>query len=412
MSKVLGIIAEYNPFHNGHLFHLNQSKKMLEIDYTVAIISGNFVQRGDTSLIDKWSKAQMAIENGIDLVLELPTLYSVSSAENFAEGAVKILDSLKVVDYLSFGSELCDVHILNDFANILYQEPKEYITLLNHELNKGFSFPKARENALLLYLNDIRKYANILSSPNNILAIEYLKALKKLSSSIIPVSVKREKVDHNDTNIHGNYASATAIRKLSQSSDVWSLRKVMPKSSFDIMYDCLKEGKTVPSLAKFEKEIIYNLRKMTVEELAEFPDVSEGLEHSIKNAASSCNTITELINMVKSKRHTQTRIQRILSYVLLGITDKDIQLSKKLQPYARVLGTNLKGKELISAINRANPRLEVITSVKRYFDESNNKSLKYMLQKDILATDIYTIGYEYDSHANLDFTHKIVTPEQ
>ena len=116
--------------------------------------------------------------------------------------------------------------------------------------------------------------------------------------------------------------------------------------------------------------------------------------------------------MVKSKRYTQTRIQRILSYVLLGITDKDIQLSKKLQPYARVLGTNLKGKELISAINRANPRLEVITSVKRYFDESNNKSLKYMLQKDILATDIYTIGYEYDSHANLDFTHKIVTPEQ
>lgn len=411
MSKVLGVIAEYNPFHNGHAFHLNQSKKMLEISHTVAVMSGNFVQRGDTSLIDKWSKAKMAIENGVDLLIELPVLYSVSSAENFAEGAIKILDSLHLVDYLSFGSELCDVHILDDFANILYKEPREYITLLNHELSKGFSFPKARENALLLYLNDIRKYANILSSPNNILAIEYLKALKKINSPIVPVSVKREKVDYNDTRIVGNFASATAIRKLSQTSDVWSLRKVMPKSSFDIMYDCLKEGKTVPSLAKFEKEIIYNLRRMSIAEIAELPDVSEGLEHSLKNAASSCNTIAELIEMVKSKRHTQTRIQRILVYVLLGINKKEIAMSKKVQPYIRVLGFNEKGKELISAILRANPKLEVITSVKKYLDISNNKNLKTMLQKDILATDIYTIGYEYDSLANLDFTHKLVTVE-
>lgn len=410
MNKVLGVIAEYNPFHNGHIFHLNQSKKMLEIGYTVAVISGNFVQRGDTSLIDKWSKAKMAIENGVDLVIELPTLYSVSSAENFAEGAIKILDSLKIVDYISFGSELCDVHILNDFANILYQEPKEYVTLLNHELSKGFSFPKARENALLLYLNDIRKYANILSSPNNILAIEYLKALKKFNSPIIPVSVKREKVDYNDIKIVGNFASATAIRKLSQTSDVWNLRKVMPKSSFDIMYDCLKDGKTVPSLAKFEKEIIYNLRKMSVKEISEFPDVSEGLEYSIKDASNSCNTIAELIEKVKSKRHTQTRIQRILVYILLGITNKDIEMSKKLQPYIRILAINEKGKELLSAITRANPKLEIITSVKKFLDENNNKNLKNLLQKDILATDIYTIGYEYDSHANLDYTHKLITP--
>jgi len=216
MNKVLGIIAEYNPFHNGHLFHLNESKKMLEIGYTVAIISGNFVQRGDTSLIDKWSKAQMALQNGVDLVIELPLLYSISSAENFAEGAVKILNSFNIVDYLSFGSELCNVHILADFANVLYNEPKEYVAILNHELSKGFSYPKARENALLLYLNDIRKYANVLSSPNNILAIEYLKALKKLDSPIIPVSVKREKVDYNSLELNGNFASATAIRKIAR----------------------------------------------------------------------------------------------------------------------------------------------------------------------------------------------------
>lgn len=186
----------------------------------------------------------------------------------------------------------------------------------------------------------------------------------------------------------------------------------MPKSSFDIMYDCLKDGKTVPSLSKFEKEIIYSLRRMSVKEIAEFPDVSEGLEYSIKDAASSCNTIVELIEKVKSKRHTQTRIQRILVYILLGITNKEIEISKKIQPYIRVLAINSKGKELLSAITTANPKLEVITSVKKYLDDSNNKNLKNMLLKDILATDIYTIGYEYDSHAHLDYTHKLVTAEE
>ena len=244
MNKVLGIIAEYNPFHNGHLYHINESKKAVNADYTIAIMSGNFVQRGDTSLVDKWSKAEMALKNGIDLVIELPLLYSISSAENFAEGSIKILNSLNLVDYLSFGSELCDVNILNEFANVLYYELKEFVSILNHELSKGFSFPKARENALLMYLNDIRKYANILSSPNNILAIEYLKALKKYKSSIVPVSIYRKKVDYNSTEIVDNFASATAIRKIAMTNDVWSLRQVMPKSSFDIMYDCLRSRKS------------------------------------------------------------------------------------------------------------------------------------------------------------------------
>lgn len=409
MNKVLGIIAEYNPFHNGHLYHLNESKKAVNADYTVAIISGNFVQRGDTSLVDKWSKAEMAIQNGVDLVIELPLLYSISSAENFAEGAVKILNSLNIVDYLSFGSELCDVRILDDFASILYDEPKEFITILNHELGKGISYPKARENALLMYLNDIRKYANILSSPNNILAIEYLKALKKYKSSIIPVSINRNKVDYNSTEIVDGMASATAIRKIALTNDVWSLRRAMPKTSFDIMYDCLRSGKTVASIAKFEKEIIYNLRKMSISEIADLPDVTEGLEYSIKNAANSCNTIDELISIIKSKRYTTTRLKRILLYCLLGITKKDMQNSRKVSTsYIRVLGFNDKGKDLLGGICHLNPKLEIITSVKKYLETSNNKISKSMLEKDIFATDIYTLGYDYDSCSNLDYTHKMV----
>ena len=155
MSKVLGIIAEYNPFHNGHLYHLKSSKKLTQTDYTVAIISGNFTQRGSTSIIDKWSKTKMALENGIDLVIELPVLYSISSAENFADGAIKILNSLGIIDYLSFGSETSDIDILKNISEILYNEPIDYKKLLTKELDKGLSFPKARENALLGYIKSL-----------------------------------------------------------------------------------------------------------------------------------------------------------------------------------------------------------------------------------------------------------------
>lgn len=157
---------------------------MTSSNYTVAIMGGNFTQRGSTSLIDKWSKAEAAVQNGIDLVIELPVLYTTSSAENFADGAIKILDSLKVIDYISFGAETSDVDILNKFADVLYHEPRKYKILLSHELSKGISYPKARENALMIYLNDIRKCVNVLSSPNNILGIEYLKALKNIKVTL------------------------------------------------------------------------------------------------------------------------------------------------------------------------------------------------------------------------------------
>ena len=189
MTNVVGIIGEYNPFHNGHKYHLEKSKQEAKADYSIAVISGNFVQRGNVSLINKWDKASMALANGIDLVIELPTIYSISSAENFAYGAVKILNSLNVVDYISFGAESCDLEVLEKFADILYKEPTEYVSLLKHELSMGLAYPKARENALLMYLNNIRKYANVLSNPNNILAIEYLKALKKLKSPIKPIAI-------------------------------------------------------------------------------------------------------------------------------------------------------------------------------------------------------------------------------
>ena len=409
MSKVLGIIAEYNPFHNGHLFHLNESKKLTGSSYTVAIMSGNFAQRGNTSIIDKWSKAKSAIECGVDLVVELPVLYSTSSAENFAEGAIKILDSLKVVDYLSFGAETVDINLLNNIATVLNEEPKEYKSLLSEELKKGLSYPKARENALMIYLNDIKKYSNVLSSPNNILGIEYIKALKKYNSIIQPIAMPRHESGHNDLNYHGNIASSTAIRNITKNNGFDILRNLMPEPSYTNLIKNIKVGHVVPDLSVFEKEIIFNLRKMSIYDISQLPDVSEGLEFAIKNAANSCNSLVELLNIIKSKRYTQTRIQRILLYSLLGITKKDIAISKKAQPYVRVLGFNEKGKYLISEVAKANPKLSIITSVKKFTDKNLNRNLKSMLEKDIWATDVYTIGYEYDSWSNLDYTNKIIT---
>ena len=187
------------------------------------------------------------------------------------------------------------------------------------------------------------------------------------------------------------------------------MRRLLPAPSYSILIQDIKQRDIIPDLSVFEKQIIYNLRKMDTSEIAELPDVSEGLEFAIKNAANSCNSVVELLNIIKSKRYTSTRIQRILLYSLLGITKKDMDLSKKVTPYVRVLGLNKRGKFLISEIAKANPRLEIITSVKRFVDNNPNKNLKFMLEKDIWATNIYTIGYEYDSWNNLDFTKKIVT---
>ena len=345
---------------------------------------------GDTSIIDKWSKAEIALKMGVDLVVELPTIYSISSAENFAEGAIKLLSAFGKDVTLSFGSECGDISALTQIANVLYSEPKEYLTILQHELAKGISYPKARENALMFYLGDVRKYANILSSPNNILGIEYLKAMKKLKSNISAITIKR---------------IGTALRKLISSNK--DISSYLPAPSFDILKNNIKYGKIVNSISCFEREIIYTLRKMSLSDIENLQDVTEGLENSIKSASDSCNNLEDLINSIKSKRYTRSRIQRILLYSLLNITKKDKKDSYKINPYIRVLGVSHRGKNLLSQISE-NKKYPVITSVKKFIDNNNNKILKSMLEKDILASNIYTLGYEYDSKANLDYTKKLI----
>lgn len=406
MNGILGIVSEYNPFHNGHLMHLQKSKELTHTDFTIAVMSGNFVQRGDTSIVDKWTKAEMALKSGVDLVIELPTLYAISSAENFADGAIKILNSLGIVDYVSFGSEIGEITPLDDVASVLYKEPKEFSSLITRQLRSGLSYPKARELAIQMYFGSSQKYIDVLENPNNILGIEYLKSLKRLKSPITPITLKRKYSDYNSNDIKSGIASATAIRTMLQKGK--NIHYVVPYETYELLEEKKKYGQIIPSLSIFSKEIIYTLRKMTLSEIATLPDVSEGLENKIKAAANTSNNLEELILKIKSKRYTQSRIQRILLYALLNISEKDIAMSKKQMPYIRVLGFNKNGKKIISAIANQNPKLQIIVSVKKFMENNTDKHLHTMISKDIFASNVYTLGYEYNSTANLDYTHKVV----
>ena len=349
----------------------------------------------------------MALHAGANLVIELPTIYSVSSAENFSEGCIKIFDSFNLDTVLSFGSECGDINTLDRFAEILYKEPPEYKSLLNHELQTGISYPKARENALLMYVNDIRRYANTLSCPNNILGVEYLKAIKKLKSNILPITIKRYGVEHNSYSTVDSYASATYIRDMLCENK--NISNLVPNYTYDILARQINSGKSVLDIVAFEREILYSLRKMTINEIKNLPDVTDGLANSILTAVNSCNSYYELLEKVKSKSYTQSRIQRILLYALLGITKDDMEASRKAKPYVRILGLDDRGRELLSELAKSNPKLPIITSVKDFYNDSNNRVLNNMLSLDILATNIYTLEYLNESQANLDYTQKIVT---
>lgn len=331
-----------------------------------------------------------------------------------------ILNSLGIINYLSFGIETDNIDILNQISKILVDEPTDYKIILNNELNKGTSFPKARQNSILQYTNN-PELASALSKPNNILAIDYLKALNKLNSNINPFSIKRAFTEHNSNIPNNSFASASFIRGLLNTSNINKLKNFVPEASYTILKECYDKGHIINGLKYFEKEIIFTLRTLSIEELSNLPEVTEGLEYAIKKAADSTNDLDILISMIKSKRYTYTRIQRILLYALLKITKNDMNFSKNINnSYIRVLCANEKGKELLSEISRKSI-LPIITSVKK--STSRNKSQKEnashnceaqtnysnnrLLNIDIKSTNIYTLAYKTESNSNLDFTHPV-----
>lgn len=409
--KVCGIIAEYNPFHNGHAYHIQKTKELTNCEAIVAVMSGNFVQRGAPALFDKWTRTKMALLNGVDLVIELPTYYATSSAEYFAQGSVGLLDSLGIIDTLSFGAKTADLDTLKRIANILYLEPNNYKDFLQSELKKGNSYPVARGNALRNFTKkefDPKYISDILLDSNNILGIEYLKALMYNNSPIVPNIILRKGEDYNSVNVIDGVCSATAIRKMLEDDDISKLMEVMPENCFDILNAELLNGKAPMNLKNFEKEIFYILRKNLAGDLFELADVSEGLENVLKKASNETTEIEKLIELLKSKRYTRTRIQRILLHALLDITKDEVNNYKYNPQYIRVLGFTKKGEKLLSQIyNKSN--LPIVTSVNKFLKNANETSRR-MIEKDILATNIYTLGYQIPNYrkSNLDYTEQII----
>ena len=405
--KICGIVAEYNPFHNGHKFQIEQTKKLTGCDTVIAIMSGNFIQRGMPALFDKWTRAKMAVKNGVDLVIELPTCYATSSAEYFAHGAIGIMDAFNCVDILSFGSKYNDIEVLKRIASVLHSEPEDYKKLLQKELKKGTSYPIARSNALKNFLKkefDSKILESILLDSNNILGIEYLKALLTYDSPIKPCAIERIGGDYLSTNIVGNICSATGIREMLQNNNISRLPEVVPEKTMQIISEQLTNGKAPMTMKHFEKEILFLLRKLSSEELFEISDVTEGLENVLKKSIGEAFDIDELIEKIKSKRYTKTRVQRILIHTLLGIKKNILQDQKETPQYARVLAFSKKGKKLIPELVK-NSRIPIVTSASKFLKNATD-SQKEMLELDILATNIYTLGYQVPNFRkiNSDYT--------
>lgn len=394
MSSKLCIISEYNPFHFGHLYHLNESISQTNADFKIAIISGNFVQRGEPSIINKWEKAKVALSAGFDLVLELPTLYAISSAENFANGSIKIADQIGS-DFVSFGTESGDLEKLKKLSSLINKNEKEYIARVKEKIADGFSYPKSQELVIDEMFGD--EFSGV-CKPNNILGLEYLKSLDAISSDIVPITVKRD----------FEKSSSSDVRALLRTSgfNVEDLRGMIPYFSYDVLSENIENGNAVLSLRAFEKEIIYILRTIDSEKLKDIPDVPENMLSNLKKIACSTNSLDELITALKNKSITQARIQRILLYVLLGITKSDMDLSKRITPYVRVLGMSENGKKILSEISKD---VNVVTSVKSFEKSCDDSDLLRMLEIDKMATDVYTLAYANGSVANLDYTMRVQT---
>lgn len=416
--RIGSIIAEYNPFHNGHKYQIDQYKKIDKCTHLVAIMSGNFVQRGGPALIDKFTRAKIAIENGVDLVIELPSMYATQTAELFARGAVCSLDSLNCIDSLCYGSELGQINKIKAIADLLVRDKDVFEERLNKILEEEKSYAKAREKALIEILNYVNNESimideDFLRAPNNILAIEYEKELMRIQSKINSMTIIRKDSNHNDDSIGNSISSASAVRNflckdvysslLSNSQKIDILKNNINIISKNICSETyneivkLLENDIIPlNENEFFDYICLNVVREE-DKLNSFFEVKEGLENSIRKNIIYSKNMEQLLDSLVSKRYSRAKIRRSLFNILLNLQKDEMEKVKHIKkvPYIRILAFNDRGREILKKI-KYNSDVKIIMSPAKakkvkYYEE--NIVYKMLLDFDLRSSNIYYQKY-------------------
>lgn len=389
--KTVGLITEYNPFHNGHAYHIEKAKMLTGADRVIVVMSGDFVQRGAPAVMPKHLRAESALLSGASLIIELPVCFATGSAEYFAQGSISLLNQLGCIDSICFGSECGNLHLLKEIAQILADEPIEYQAALKQALKEGASFPAARQEALNIYSD---KYSEILASPNNILGIEYLKALAKIHSKMEPFTIKRIGAGYHDMDIDGQFSSATAIRSdIYQLADVNSSSESLPLTHIQTQvpsscHELMKKNYQTRYPVKaddFSLLLKAKLLSETAGSLSHYLDMSPELANRILRLRNDYLSFEQFCDLLKTKELTRSRISRSFIHVLLGITNDWLTAMKAPAPYARILGFRRDHADLLGILKRTSG-IPLITSPARAVLAD---TAYQMLELDIYASNLY-----------------------
>ena len=413
--KVVGIIAEYNPFHKGHKYQIEQLREKTGADYVIVAMSGNFLQRGVPALCDKFTRTRMALECGADLVLELPTLWATASAEYFAEGGVALLASTGVVTHLGFGAESNNLEGLLQISSILKEEPSVYRAVLGNSIRTGNPFPVARKNALVTCLPQFSsgQLDEILDAPNNILALEYLKALP---SHIKPVLIPRKGAGYFDTEINTEIPSATAIREAifsDENADKENLFELlaaaMPEEAYPVLKEFLEKYCCMET-NDFSSMLGYRLLSLSETDYSHFADCNKDFSNKIKNNLKDYVNIESFTELLKSKDLTYTRISRCLLHILLNITQANYSIGRAIgyTPYLRVLGFRKDASELLSEI-KEKAYVPLISKVADASSELGYETYK-IFENDLFASALYyqALASKSNTKPLNEYTNQIV----
>ena len=410
--QTTGLIVEYNPFHNGHNYHLKQSKSITGNKPVIAIMSGNFTQRGEPAIFDKWIRSRMAVQAGIDLVIELPISYAIRSAEYFARGAVLSLAYTGLVDNIVFGSEKGQLNTLKEIASLLVSEPPEFQRILKQNLNNGRSFPEARAETIKELLGE--NAYSIINQPNNILGIEYIKAIKEYNLPIQAKTIERKNSNYHDRSPgQTDITSATAIRNLVYDNNLELASKYIPKFNRNFFEKTINSGKGPADYNTWADYTLFKIRSLTRDELLDIPAVSKNLANSILNHRNEVATYHDLISRLTSKTYPKSRISRALLQATLRLSHSKYNEHKLESPkYLRILAIGEKGKRILSKLS-SKSKVPVIIQPAEYLNEADFNSsnrLKYQLSLDIHASNLYSLIIPDESarNGNRDFTERLI----